>query len=265
MRSSSDNQALASVQTSRRVRILSLTVALMTGLLASPGVAVAVLTSNQLVYSFSYSSVQDVYARDSQNQAEAIDPNARNGSGTSHYHGSLTDKGTITVRIERQQPDGGLIVAISEQGEQRRTPPATCVVYGNTRAICDPNMTVYPEAYTLLRFLGSNFVDPSRLDANRHWIVTENSPSLDIKADYSISSITNGVMQIAESRQLRPAGAGSQTTDVQTKIAYDYSRAIPTNVEEYVTQRLDNGMSGTTRTVYQTTLTLVESTAAASP
>ncbi len=246
-----------------RVRILLLTVAVTTVLLASPGVAVAVLTSNQLVYAFSYGSTQDVYARDSQNQAEAVDPNARNGSGTSHYHGALTDKGTITVRVERQQPDGGLIVTISEQGEQRRTPPATCVVYGNTRTICDPNKTIYPEAYTLLRFLGPNFVDPSRLDTNRHWIVTENSPGLDINADYSISGITNGIMQIAENRQLRPAGTGSQTTDVQTKIAYDYNRAIPTYVDEYATQRLDNGMSGTTRTIYQTTLTLVESTAAA--
>lgn len=240
-------------------------VTLTAALLSSPGVAIAVLTSNQLVYAFTYSSVQDVYARDSQNPAEAIDPGDRNGSGTSHYHASLTDKGTMTVRIERQQSDGGLIVAISEQGQQRRTPPATCVVYGNTRAICDPNMTVYPEAYALLRFLGTNFVDPNQLDTNRHWVVPQPSRSLDITADYTINGISNGIMHITENRQLRPTGAGSQTTDVQTNIAYDYSRSVPTSVDEYVTQRLDNGVTGTTRTVYQTTLTLVDSTAAATP
>jgi hypothetical protein len=231
-------------------------------LLSSPGVAIAVLTSNQLVYAFTYSSVQDVYARDSQNPAEAIDPGDRIGSGTSHYHASLTDKGTMTVRIERQQSDGGLIVAISEQGQQRRTPPATCVVYGDTRAICDPNMTVYPEAYALLRFLGTNFVDPNQLDTNRHWVITQPSHSLDVTADYTINGISNGIMQITENRQLRPSG-GSRTTDVQTKIAYDYSRSIPTSVDEYVMQRLDNGVTGTTRTVYQTTLTLVQSVSAA--
>ena len=71
----------------------------------------------------------------------------------------------------RQQNDGGLIVRISEQGEAiRRAPPATCVVYGNTQVICDPDKTVYPEEYTLLRFLGPKFVDPTQLDANRHWV-----------------------------------------------------------------------------------------------
>jgi hypothetical protein len=35
-------------------------------LFSSLGVMVAVLTKNELVYAFTYSSVQDVYARDSQ-------------------------------------------------------------------------------------------------------------------------------------------------------------------------------------------------------
>jgi hypothetical protein len=43
-------------------------------LLSSPGVAIALLRTNQLVYAFTYSSAEDVYARDSQNPAEAIDP-----------------------------------------------------------------------------------------------------------------------------------------------------------------------------------------------
>ena len=60
----------------------------MTALLSSPGVAIAVLTSNQLVYAFSYSSVQDVYARDSQNPAEAIDPDDVTGA----------ERATITPR-----------------------------------------------------------------------------------------------------------------------------------------------------------------------
>lgn len=240
-----------------RLRSLLILAALPAALLSSPGVGIAVLTTSRLVYSFTYSSDQETYARDSQNAAEAIDPADRGGSGTSHYRGSLTDKGTMTVDITRQQSDGGLIVAISEQGENvRRAPPATCVVYGNTHVICDPNKTVYPEEYTLLRFLGTNFVDPSQLDANRHWVVTQNSASLDVKADYTIAGSSNGIMQITENRRIRPAGGGSQTVDVQTKIGYDFSRKIPTSIDEYATQRLDNGVTGTTSTVYQTTLTL---------
>jgi len=118
-----------------------------------------------LVYSFTYSAKQDISAKDSANPAEDYGNAgafAAAGSGTSHYSGSLTDKGTMTVGILAKQSDGGLIVSISEAGEQtRRAPAATCVVYGNTRVICDPNKTVYSEEYTLLRFLGPNFVDPT--------------------------------------------------------------------------------------------------------
>ena len=93
---------------------------------------------------------------------------AGGSNGISHYGGRLDDKGTMTVQIIGKQPDGGLIVNISEIGQNtRRAPAATCVVYGNTRVICDPNKTVYTEEYTLLRFLGLNFVDPSQLDAEQ--------------------------------------------------------------------------------------------------
>jgi hypothetical protein len=229
-------------------------------------VTVALLTNNQVVYSFTYSSEQDVYARDSQNPAEAIDPGARGGSGTSHYHGSLTDKGTMTLERLHQQPDGALVLTISELGENtRRAPAAECVVYPNTSVICDPNKTVYPEEHTLLRFLGRNFVDPSRLDANRHWAITQNSAGLDVHADYVVNSTDNGKVQITETRTIRRTGAGSLTTDVQTKIGYDFTQSLPTSIDEYVTQRHDNGVAGTTTTIYQTTLTLVNASSTDKP
>lgn len=250
----------------RRRHILSSVIALTAALLSSRGVAIAVLTTNHLVYAFTYGSMQDIYARDSQNPAEAIDPADRMGSGTSHYHGSLTDKGTMTVQLLRQQPDGALVLTISEQGETtRRAPPAECVVYDNTSVICDPNKTVYPEEYTLLRFLGRKFVDVSQLDANRHWAITDDSGGLNVHADYVVNSNDGGKMQITETRTIRQPGGGSQTTDVQTKIGYDSRQLLPTSVDEYVTQRHDNGVTGTTTTIYQTTLTLLQSTVIAKP
>ena len=90
------------------------------------------------------------------------------------------------------QDDGGLVVSIAENGERtRRAPAATCVTYGNTRVICDPNKTVYPEEYTLLRFLGKNFIDASNLDAHRHWQIVQNSPARDVIADYVLGPTTS--------------------------------------------------------------------------
>ncbi|HZY95901.1 MAG TPA: hypothetical protein VFE35_02240 [Candidatus Cybelea sp.] len=241
-----------------------------TGLIAFSVAPIAVRADSamgQLVYSFTYSSNQAITARDS---ANPIENPAENGelsggnNGISHYAGTLNDKGTMTVVVLHQQPDGGLVVTISEEGQNvRRAPAAMCVVYGNTNVICDPNKTVYTEEYTLLRFLGSNFVDPAQVDANRHWAVSQDSGNTSVKADYTINSNNNGMMQIGENRKIRRAGGGSLTTDVQTKIGYDFKRSVPTSVDEYVQQRHDNGVVGTSTTIYQTTLNLVSDSMAA--
>ncbi len=150
------------------LRIKDILVASAAAVLLLPSVAHAATAVPTLVYNFTYSANQDINAKDSANPAEdwhdctggsGCNP-ANQGSGTSHYEAALDDKGTMTVGILGKQSDGGLIVSISEAGQQtRRAPPATCVVYGNTRVICDPNKTVYTEEYTLLRFLGQNFVE----------------------------------------------------------------------------------------------------------
>jgi hypothetical protein len=134
-----------------RFPTLLVTAATAAALVASSAIARAVTTEKELVYSFSYGSEQNITARDAQDSSESVD--SRSGSltgatnGISHYQGSLSDKGTITVQVVRKQTDGGLIVSISEQGENtRRAPAATCVVYGNTSVICDPDKTVYPRS-----------------------------------------------------------------------------------------------------------------------
>jgi hypothetical protein len=244
------------------------------------GTAAATLTASaigradtpgsQLVYAFSYGSEQNITARDAADNAESMDSesgflnDAGYTNGISHYHGQLNDKGTMTVDIVKKQPDGGLIVSISEAGETtRRAPPATCVVYGNTSVICDPNKTVYPEEYTLLRFLGANFVDPSQLDAKRHWAISQPSGGGEsVTADYTINSSANGAMQISETRTIRPAAKSSPETDITAKIGYDFPRAVPTSIDEYTMQRQENGTTGSTRTIYQTTLNLLSDTMA---
>jgi len=201
-----------------------------------------------LTYSFTYGTQQSASARDTSTISQ--------GSNISHYNGSSGDKGTIAVDLVRLQADKGLIVAVSEQAEnQRSAPPATCVVYANTYFICDPAKTVNSEELTLLRFLSPTFVDPNQIDAKSHWSINY-TPGMIVKADYTIGSNNNGVMAIDESRTIAQSASGRNETDVQTKIGYDFNRAVPTTVDEYVTQRTDSGMSGTSTTIYQTTLKL---------
>jgi hypothetical protein len=246
--------------------------------LLAPSVAAAdtsVTPAATLVYNFTYSANNKVAARDDANPAMSYfgSPTGNMGgpqyanpsSGKSNYETALDDKGTMTVNIIGKQPDGGLVLNINEIGQNaRRAPAATCVVYGNTRVICDPNKTVFSEEYTLLRFLGVNFIDPNQLDASKHWNATGlNSPGLDISASYTINSSTNGQMQIGETRTITNTNAAVRvTTQVESKIGYDYNRLVPTTVDEYVQQRNDHGTGGASLTTYQTTLQLVSDTMA---
>lgn len=212
-----------------------------------------------LVYTFTYGSQQTVQSRNDTVQGVTGDGNiAPGGAGMSHYGGALGDKGTMTVDVVREQPDKGLVVVVAENAEStRKAPPATCVVYGNTEVICDPNKTVNPEEYTLLRFLASNFVDPNVLDANKHWGYDTSEGGNALKADYTIVHADGNLMDISEVRSIKNAGTGANTTNVQSKISYDFGRLVPTSISEYVTQRAQGGSSGTATTIYQTDLKLV--------
>lgn len=238
-----------------------------------------------LVYHFTYSAQQAIAARDSANPTSAFGapggvggspasgfvnpeiPPQKPTSGIAHYGGSLTDTGTMTVDIFGTRPDGGLVVRISEQGRDvRRAPPATCEVYGNTNVLCDPSKTVYTEEYTLLRFLGANFVDPNQIGLNKTWTIgPSTSQGQTVQASYEISNSNNGTLQIGETRKIVLSGSGKLETDIQTKIGYDFKRTLPTQVNEYATQRTDAGIDGTSTTTYQTTLSLLSDSIAAQP
>lgn len=206
-----------------------------------------------LVYSFTYESKQ--------NGTVTSDPGT---SGASTFTGHLSDHGTITVDILREAPDRGLVVVVSEQGsDTRRAAAATCAVYGNTMVACDPSKPTNSEELTLLRFLGANFVDPDKVDANNHWPISEDAGGVSVKADYTITQNNDGVLAINETRHVEGHGFGAVTTDVQAKLAYNGRMQVPTSVDEYATERKNSGIQGISTTVFQTTLMLVSDSLAA--
>ncbi|HZY99452.1 MAG TPA: hypothetical protein VFE36_07750 [Candidatus Baltobacteraceae bacterium] len=206
-----------------------------------------------LVYSFTYESKQ--------HGTVSNDPGS---SGARTYTGNLADHGTITVDVMKEAPDRGLIVVVSEQGADTRSAASvTCAVYGNTLVACDPTKPTNSEELTLLRFLGANFVDPAKVDANSHWAISENPGPVTVKADYTITSNNDGVLTITESRTLEGHGFGSVKTDSQTKLTYDGRMQVPASVDEYATERKNSGIQGISTTVLQTTLKLVTDSLAA--
>jgi hypothetical protein len=167
-------------------------------------------------------------------------------SGMSSFNASVNDKGTITVDVLREQPnDHGLVVTVSEQAQDNRSAAAaTCVVFGNTDVICDPNAKINYEELTLLRFLGSNFIDPNQIDAKEHWKIGESNGTYSVSADYTIASNANGVMKISEDRIVSPTK--TETSTINSTIGYDFNRQVPTAITEYAIERHERGEQYTT-------------------
>lgn len=244
-----------------------LSVALVAALLPTPALAVTntpATPQRHLVYTFTYGESTDRQVHTS-GIAEPMSGSNSTGtntggspgvpSGMVDYTGGLGDKGTITADVMREQPDSGLVVVVSEQGQEtRRAEPATCVVFSDTTIICDPNKSVNPEELTLLRFLGTHFVDPNNLDAKGHWHV-ERQGLVSTSADYTIAKNENGAMTIDEVRIVKEGGAQPSTTDINSTVGYDFNKQIPVSITEYVIQRNEQGESyNTTKT--ETTLSL---------
>ncbi|HEY1976768.1 MAG TPA: hypothetical protein VGG89_09500 [Candidatus Baltobacteraceae bacterium] len=189
-----------------------------------------------LVYTFTYGVTTDRETHVS-GMGATMSQSAGPASGMVDNKAGSSDKGTITVDIMQEQPDSGLVVVVSEQGQDtRNAEPATCVVFSDTTLICDPNKRFNSEELTLLRFLGSHFVDPNNLDAKSHWHVQRDGPT-STSADYTISKNTNGAMTIDEQRIVKENGAHPQTTNINATVGYDFNKSIPTTVTEYLIQR----------------------------
>jgi hypothetical protein len=206
-----------------------------------------------LVYTFTYGTANNTEVHvsgmgdGSPGSGAAGAPTASgSASGMSSFNASVSDKGTITVDVLREQPnDHGLVVTVSEQAQDARSAvAATCVVFGNTDVICDPNAKINYEELTLLRFLGANFIDPNQLDAKQHWKVGESNGTYSVSADYTIASNANGVMKINEDRIVSPTK--SETSTINSTIGYDFNRQVPTAITEYSIERHERGEQYTT-------------------
>jgi hypothetical protein len=227
----------------------------------------AAAPQRHLVYSFTYGAQGDLTVHSDQGVGQAVPGGqATYGSGVvQDYNGATHDHGTVTVDILREQPDTGLIVKISEQGiDTRKADPATCVVYGTTNIICDPNATINSEELTLLRFLGRNFIDPNKLDAKGHWQLDQSNAVSSTTADYGIAPGQNGIVSVQETRVVKDLGGRPATTNVTTTIVYDMNRQIPTSVQEYAIRRDSSSTAGVMKTTVQTTLNLVSDSMAKS-
>jgi hypothetical protein len=214
----------------------------------------------KVVYSYAVERAQT----DHSDTAHGVDKMDPGGGGTFYFHnvnqhyrspdmggGDAKRTGTIVVEPVRQQQDGGLIVDISE--DEASGGPVTCVAFADTTVVCDPNRQVSPEALALVALLGTNFVDPSKLDDARHWHLDAASGA----ADYTIVGKAGPILDIQEKAMRAHAGSTAKTA-IDARIEYDLNRSLPTSLIESSVETDHKGSVNETVST-QTTLTLVPS------
>ena len=219
-----------------------------------------------LVYSYVYESGKSADAE----KAYGVDKMDPGGGGTFMFHNvnqhyrspsfaaSVDRHGTIAVEVMREESDGGLVLRVSEPAPQNPSggdaSGATCVAFGDTTVVCDPNRAVSPEAAALLELLGKNFVDAARIDAARHWrVVTAGGYAT--TADFTIEGSAGTKLAIAE-QAVREQPGSQEKIEVTASIVYDAARSLPLSIDESTVERSARGDVVSETISSHTTLTL---------
>lgn len=222
-------------------RLTTLLAVLSIAFSASPAPASADQPAAQrhLVYAFDVGIQSDSHETDSAVKGLSGGGNAF-GTGDTHYGGTGSDKGQISVDVQGVETDGGLVVGVSEKANNYRTAaPVTCVVYANTNVVCGSGI-VNPEEISVLRTLSPHFFDPTALDAKKHW--HEGNDAAGIGIDYTVASMSDaGIITINAERTEKFQGAARGTTQSTAKYTYDMNKLMPTAITEYTTIREETG------------------------
>ena len=208
-----------------------------------------------LTYSYTYGTSTDLTIQSSGIAASSGDSSLGGGnpSGMDDYKAHIADQGTITLDVKNVAKDGGLVVSISQKGQNgRNAEPATCVVYHDSSVLCEPQKKVTEEEFALLRFVGKDFIDATQIDAKGSWSTTSRGP-MNIANKFHIDNAKNGMITLTEARSMTQKGVNGFTTTVDGKITYNSVRTVPVSIFEQDITRTDGGMGK-----YKTTNTQIQ-------
>ncbi len=238
-------------------KIVSL--ALLGACVSAPALADQAAPVRTLTFSFTYALSKSTEVHNSGFSGNGLG-GAGGGSGVDSYTHNTGDSGTISVVVQREEADKGLVLAITEHANNgHSTKATTCVTYGTGTVICDPNATVHPEEYTIMRFLGANFVDPALIDANRHWKVASNGAGFSASSDYTLGKPNGDAMPISETRTVTYQGGVTGHADVTSSIVYDIAKQVPLSIEETTMNHSSSGSQDSDQTVEVTAKLIADS------
>jgi hypothetical protein len=146
--------------------------------------------------------------------------------------GTASRTGQITVSVVAATSDGGLVVDITQTVDRTPRPRETirCAIYGvTTDVVCDQNVPTTREETVLLSYLGRQFYDASRLDAQGEWHTSPkvNFGTVSIQNTFKATKTDGSIVTIAVDREERNGDFRATTTGT---VLYDSALEVPTSV-----------------------------------
>jgi len=186
------------------------------------------------------------FTADYQNLTEAHYDGTRNStSGVATGVRGGGRKGTVAVDVVSIAPDGALVVHVSEtlQNAPRAGETHTCMVYGNTSVLCPAYDKTTDAEWSLLSYLGREFVDGAPWDAQRHWQHKENTQKFDLTEDFTLTgALTDPSVVVHESKVMKLHDGDFEERIDDVQITYDRTMEIPATVHDEM-RRIYNGTS----------------------
>jgi hypothetical protein len=208
-----------------------------------------------LVYNFTVGVQNDTHDTDSQLKLNNVTGGNVEGTGDTSYLGVASDSGTIPVDVFGVEPDGGLVVKVSENGTRgdRKAAAVECVVYPTTNVICASG-EVFPEELAVVRTLSPKFFDPSSLDARHHW--HEGNDAAGVSLDFTAGTPAGTVVPISENDDEKVQGGQGSTLHGTDTYSYDMAKNVSTQLKEYDTIRKQMGPGQYSNIIIDITATL---------
>lgn len=172
---------------------------------------------------------------------------------------AVKQTGTVRADVMGVTTDGGLIVRFSQDvpgNAQQTFGQQECVVYGDTRVLCQQRSALTPFENELGRLLGRNFVSGDKMDDKNHWRISSNAGGSDSTDDYTVTANNGGLVTITEKRSIT---IDSGTSEHNAQITYDMNRTVPTAFS------YTDGVIGTPGSTVSASYTLQSDSLAAAP
>lgn len=228
-------------------------------LLAATAVTSASAAGRALVYNFTFGVDNQTTEAASANgfgSGPGVFEPIADTNGRNEYNGKASDRGQIFVDVKGIEPDGGLVVEVSEKAQNRRSAGAVpCVVYASTNVRCGEGM-VNPEEIAVIRTFSPHFFDASQLDAKGHWQIENRDAG--VKIDFTATPASDGLFQITSERNETLGGQNRGSVVTSAKYVYDPTRYVPNSLTEYATYRQSTATGAFSTTTVNVTAQLVD-------